>query len=134
MCENEQRPAARKPFEPLGEGFARKGQTIYVRLRLNGKLTWRSTGTNKLAQARKWREKWDNEQWNEKHGIESKGVTLQQSRVTIEELIDGYVEAGCPIIRKRSLKPKSPRTIQGENTASALCGNSSAGCRPSAWP
>ena len=91
-----------------------RARTIYVRLRLNGKLTWRSTGTNKLAQARKWREKWDNEQWNEKHGIESKGVTLQQSRVTIEELIDGYVEAGCPIIRKRSLKPKSQRTIQGE--------------------
>ena len=114
MDETEHRPTARQAFEPLGEGFARKGQRIYVRLRLNGKLTWRSTGTNKLAQARKWREKWDNEQWNEKHGIESKGVTLQQSRLTIEELIDDYVEAGCPIIRKRSLKPKAPRTIQGE--------------------
>jgi integrase len=114
MHDDEHRPATRQAFEPLGEGFARKGQKIYVRLRLNGKLTWRSTGTNKLAQARKWREKWDNEQWNEKHGIESKGVTLQQSRVTIEDLIDEYVEAGSPIIRKRSLKPKSPRTIQGE--------------------
>ena len=114
MDETEHRPTARQAFEPLGEGFARKGNKIYVRLRLNGKLTWRSTGTNKLAQARKWREKWDNEQWNEKHGIESKGVTLQQSRLTIEELIDEYVEAGCPIIRKRSLKPKAPRTIQGE--------------------
>jgi integrase len=101
-------------FEPLGEGFARKGQKIYARLQRNGKLTWRSTGTNKLAQSRKWREKWDNEQWNEKHGIESKGVTLQQSRVTIEELIGEYLEAGCPIIRKRSLKPKSERTIRGE--------------------
>ena len=114
MDETEHRPTARQAFESLGEGFARKGQKIYVRLRLNGKLTWRSTGTNKLAQARKWREKWDNEQWNDKHGIESKGVALQQSRLTIEELIDEYVEAGCPIIRKRSLKPQSPRTIQGE--------------------
>jgi hypothetical protein len=114
MRETEEQPAARQVFEPLGEGFARKDQKIYARVRLNGKLTWRSTGTNKLAQARKWREKWDNEQWNEKHGIESKGVTLQQSRVTIEELIGEYLEADCPIIRKRSLKPKSPRTIRGE--------------------
>jgi hypothetical protein len=49
MHETENHPAARQAFEPLGEGFARKGQKIYARLRLNGKLTWRSTGTNKLA-------------------------------------------------------------------------------------
>ena len=114
MPREQDQPRGRQKFKSLGEGFARKGQTIYVRLRLNGKLTWRSTGTSRLAQARKWREKWDNEQWNEKHGIESKGVTLQQSRVTIGELIDDYLEAGCPIIRKRSLKPKSQRTIRGE--------------------
>jgi integrase len=114
MRETEDQPAARQVFESLGESFARKGQKIYARLRLNGKRTWRSTGTNKLAQARQWREKWDNEQWNEMHGIESKGVTLQQSRVPIDELIDDYLEAGCPIIRKRSLQPKAQRTIQGE--------------------
>jgi hypothetical protein len=62
MRETEDQPAARQVFESLGEGFARKGQKIYARLRLNGKRTWRSTGTNKLAQARQWREKWDNEQ------------------------------------------------------------------------
>ena len=114
MPQEQDQPKGRQKFKSLGEGFARKGQTVYVRLRINGKLTWRSTGTSRLAQARKWREKWDNEQWNEKHGIESKGVTLQQSRVTVGELIDDYLEAGCPIIRKRSLKPKSQRTIRGE--------------------
>ena len=101
-------------FESLGEGFSLKGQRIYVRIRVNGKLTWRSTGTNKLAQARKWREKWDNERWNLKHGIESRGVVLQQSRMTVNQMIDEYVAAGQPIIFKRALKPKSARTIRGE--------------------
>ena len=39
---------------------------------------------------------------------------MRQSRVTVNELIDDYLQAGCPIIRKRSLKPKSQRTIQNE--------------------
>jgi integrase len=98
----------------LGEGLARKGQKIYACLRLNGKLTWRNTGTNELAQASKWREKWYNEQRNESDGIASKGRTLRQSRATVDELIDDYLQSGCPIIRKRSLKPKSQRTIQNE--------------------
>jgi len=34
--------------------------------------------------------------------------------VTVDELIDDYLQSGCPIIRKRSLEPKSPRTIQNE--------------------
>ncbi|MGH7968238.1 MAG: tyrosine-type recombinase/integrase, partial [Limisphaerales bacterium] len=64
--------------------------------------------------ARKWREKWDDDQSIEGRGIEPSGDTLRQSRVTIDELIDDYLEAGCPIIRKQSLKPKSQRTIQNE--------------------
>ena len=47
--ENKTSPRGGKKFKSLSEGFARKGQTIYVRLRLNGKLTWRSTGTSRLA-------------------------------------------------------------------------------------
>ena len=34
--------------------------------------------------------------------------------MNVGELIGDYLEAGCPIIRKRSLKPKSQRTIRGE--------------------
>jgi integrase len=67
-----------------------------------------------LAQARKWREKWASKQRNETDGIASKGRTLRQPRVTVDELIDDYLQSGCPIIRKRSLEPKSQRTIQNE--------------------
>jgi integrase len=114
MGKRKSRPGARQRSEPLGEGFARKGQKIYACLRLKGKLTWRNTGTNKLAQARKWREKWASKQRNETGGIASKGRALRQPRVTVDELIDDYLQSGCPIIRRRSLEPKSPRTIQNE--------------------
>lgn len=62
----------------------------------------------------KWRERWDHERWIESRVIEPGGDTLRQSRVTINELIDDYLEAGCPIIRQGALKPKSQRTIQNE--------------------
>jgi integrase len=63
---------------------------------------------------RKWRERWDHEHWIESRVIEPRGDTLRQSRVTINELIDDYLEAGCPMIRQGALKPKSQRTIQNE--------------------
>ena len=114
MGKRDNQSAARRVFEPLGEGFARKGGKIYARLRLNGKPTWRSAGTNKLAQARKWREKWDDDQSIERRVIEPSGDTPRQTGVTVNELIDDYLAAGCPIIRKQLLKPKSQRTIQNE--------------------
>jgi len=114
MGKRRSRPGARQRSKPLGEGFARKGQKIYACLRLKGKLTWRNTGTNTLAQARKRKEKWGSKQWNETDGIASKGRTLRQPRVTVDELIDDYLQSDCPIIRKRSLEPKSQRTIQNE--------------------
>ena len=39
----------KKPvFEPLGEGFARKGNRIYYRDQRNGRATWISTKTNHM--------------------------------------------------------------------------------------
>jgi len=74
MGKRKSRPGARQRSAPLGEGVARKGQKIYACLRVKGKLTWRNTGTIKLAQARKWREKWASKQGNETDGIASKGL------------------------------------------------------------
>jgi hypothetical protein len=65
-------------FERIGESIYRKGGAIYVRVRLNGKLNWRSTGTDNPAEARKWLQKWRSEEWMERHGIEAKGVVLHR--------------------------------------------------------
>jgi len=71
------------PFERLGECLYRKGVTIYARLRVNGKKTWRSTGTSEPREARAWLKKWRNDDWLLKNGIEPKGVVLQRQRVEV---------------------------------------------------
>ena len=98
-------------FERLGKCLYRKGGAIYVRARLNGKLTWRSTGTNEPAEARKWFKKWQHDGWLIASGIEPKGVVLQRKRVAVQEIIDAYVKADCPT---RKMRPKSPYTVKNE--------------------
>lgn len=100
-------------FERLGESLYRKGGVgvIYARVRLNGKQTWRSTGTSEPREARAWLKKWKSEEWMEEHGLESKGVMLHRKRVTVGELIDAYMDAGMPT---RKMRPKRPVTITNE--------------------
>lgn len=99
------------PFERLGQCLYWKSGKIVARVRVNGKLTWRSTGTDKPAEARKWLAKWKTEEWQEQNGIEAKGVVLHRQRVTVGELIDAYVSAGMPT---RKMRPKRPATMAGE--------------------
>jgi integrase len=100
-------------FERLGECLYRKGGAIYARLRVNGKLTWRSTGTSEPREARAWLKKWRNDGWLLKNGIEPKGIVLHRTRVTVGELIDAYVAAGMPT---RKMRVKRPATIKSEQT------------------
>jgi integrase len=106
-----EREHARPVFERLGECLYRKGGAIYARVRVNGKLNWRSTGTDNPAEARKWLEKWRGEKWMQEHGIEAKGVVLHRQRVTVGELMDNYVRDG---MRTRKGRPKSPATLKNE--------------------
>ena len=98
-------------FERLGKCLYWKGGKIVARVRVNGKPTWRGTGTDNPAEARRWLKKWKNEEWMEEHGFESKGVVLHRERVTVGELIDAYIEAGMPT---RKMRPKRPTTIKTE--------------------
>ena len=103
---------SRSAFEEwLGRALYWRGGTISARVRVAGKLTWRSTGTANPKEARRWLKKWRSEEWMEQHGIEPKGVILHRSRVTVGELIDAYVEAGLPT---RKMRPKRPATITNE--------------------
>ena len=98
-------------FERLGECLYWKGDKIVARVRVNGKPTWRSTGTDNPAEARRWLKKWRSEEWMEEHGFESKGVVLHRARLTVGELIDVYIKAGMPT---RKMRPKRPATIKNE--------------------
>jgi integrase len=104
---------AKLTFERLGESLYRKGGVgvIYARVRVNGKLTWRSTGTETPADARKWLAKWHKDDWLLKNGIEVKGVLLQRQRVTVQEIVDAYLKAGCPT---RTMHSKSAYTVRNE--------------------
>lgn len=98
-------------FERIGKSLYRKGSAIYARIRINGRLTWRSTGTSEAREARKWLKKWDDEAWMLTNGFEPKGVTLHRERVTVGELVDSYIEAGCPT---RKMRTKAAPTITNE--------------------
>jgi integrase len=98
-------------FERIGECLYRKGGSIYARVRCNGKLTWRSTGTSEPREARQWLKKWKNDGWLLKNGIEVKGVVLQRQRTTVQEIVDAYLKAGCPT---RKMRSKSPCTVKNE--------------------
>ena len=98
-------------FERLGKCLYWKGGKIVARVRMNGKPTWRATGTDNPTEARKWLQKWKSEVWMESHGIEAKGVVLHRQRVTVSELIGAYVDAGMPT---RKMRRKSPYTVKNE--------------------
>lgn len=98
-------------FERLGKCLYWKGGKIVARVRVNGKPTWRSTGTESPEEARKWLKKWRSEEWMEQNGIEAKGVVLHRQRVTVTELIDSYIAAGMPT---RKMRPKRPATLTNE--------------------
>ena len=105
----------KKAFEPLGEGFARKGKRIYFRVQKCGKATWLSTGTDKLPLARRWKEKWVREQWLRESGLLPKQLSVPAANgITVNELLNIYAKAGHPIIQRRSSRPKAERSIRNE--------------------
>src|SRR5204863_3811574 len=111
------------------ECLYRKGGKIYARLRVNRKLTWRSTETNEPKDARAWLKKWRNDEWLLRNGIEPRGIVLQRERVTAGELIDAYIEAGCPT---KKMQAKSPTTVKNEkfflSPVRSYFGNKPAAC------
>jgi hypothetical protein len=117
---------------------AHRGTRIFAKLFLDGRWTWRSTKTDNPELARKWKENWDenrripklvhiaedssmksclqNQKTNEndntsgsEHGNSSKSLQL-----IVDQILDNYVAVGHPTIKKRRLKPKSPRSVRNE--------------------
>lgn len=105
-----------------------KRDRIVARVKVDGKLTWRSTKTSKLPKAKKWLESWDHEEWAARRGL-TQGARLILTpqkpdptpsasepgpTLTVNFFLDQYVAAGHPIVKKRAIKKKAPRSIWNE--------------------
>jgi integrase len=109
----EKKPKA-SAFERIGDSLYRRGGVIFARVRVNGRRTYRSTGTSEPKEARAWLRKWKHESFLLKAGLEPEGVTLHRERVTVGELLDAYDKAGCPT---RKMQQKATYTVRGERYA-----------------
>jgi integrase len=122
-------------FILIEPGLARKrnGNRIYARVRVAGKCTWKSTKTDDPELARKWKKKWEEKQWLQKQGYiarepesaepltaarnENGGASetkSEPSSLTVNKILDNYVAAGQPTVKKRKLKRKAPRSVENE--------------------
>jgi integrase len=98
-------------FERIDAGLYRRDGLIYARVRENGKRTWRGTGTDNLATARKLLKKWREEQVLKAHGIETAESSLARNRLTVAKVLDAYIVAGCPT---KKMHGKKAQTIERE--------------------
>src|SRR6266436_8468114 len=78
------RTALETPQKIDGEpGLYWRGGMIYARVRVDGKQTFRSTGADKIAGARKVLTKWREDAVLRQHGIEPKQAALERNRLTV---------------------------------------------------
>lgn len=125
-------------FHVVVPGLATKGNgtRLYARVRVGSKWTWRSTETDDIGLAEKWKEDWERKQWLAKQGFVEKEPSMtsvaakpvgngqtqhsqnterpDSASVTVSQALDNYVAADLPIIKKRRIKPKAPRSIRNE--------------------
>lgn len=100
----------------IGPSLYLRGKVIYARVRMDGVRTFRSTGTNDPATARKILKTWQQEMVLREHGIEPASHALERKKLTIDEVIDNYIEAGFP---NRKMQRKEQSTIDTETKAFA---------------
>ena len=103
--------------ERIGPGLYRRGDTIFARITVDGKRTWRSTETSDPATARKIFKEWRNQRALKSHGIELPVAALERNRLTVGKVLDAYITAKCPT---KKMRPKSPRTVETELRALRL--------------
>ncbi len=98
-------------FERMGCNLYRRSDLIYCRVWVEGKRTFRCTGTNDPATARKILKEWENNLVLQEHGIETRAMILERNRLTIGQVLKEYREAGFP---DRKMRKKTTATIEQE--------------------
>lgn len=96
------------------EGLYWRGGMIYARVRVDGKQTFRCTGTDKIAPARKVLAKWREDAVLRQHGIEPKQAALERNRLTVAAVLKEYVEFGFPDRKSRIKKTAATRENEGK--------------------
>lgn len=97
------------------QGLYWRGGMIYARVRVDGKQTFRSTGTDKVAVARKVQAKWREDAVLRQHGIEPKQAALERNRLTAAQVLKEYVEFGFPDRKSRIKKTVATRETEAKS-------------------
>jgi integrase len=114
--ETKRRTALETPQKIAGEpGLYWRGGMIYVRVRVEGKQTFRCTSTYKIAAARKVLAKWRDDAVLRQHGIEPKQAALERNRLTVAAVLKEYVEFGFPDRKSRIKKTAATRETEGKS-------------------
>jgi len=95
------------------QGLYWRGGMIYARVRVDGKQTYRCTGADKIAAARKVLAKWREDAVLRQHGIEPKQAALERNRLTVAQVLNEYVEIGFPDRKSRIKKTSTTRVTEG---------------------
>lgn len=98
-------------FERIGCNLYRRSDLIYCRVWVEGKRTFRCTGTNDPSTARKILKEWENNLVLQEHGIETRAMVLERNRLTVGQVLNDYKEANFP---DRKMRKKTPATIEQE--------------------
>src|SRR5438093_5401111 len=114
-------------FKMVGPSLATKGKgtRIFAKLFLDGRWTWRTTKTDNPELARKWKENWDENRriqklvnvpedssmtaclQNQKTDGNDNTLGLQHENspkpplLIVDQILDNYVAAGQPTVKKR---------------------------------
>ena len=114
--ETKQRTALVTPEKIEGEeGLYWRGGMIYARVRVDGKQTFRCTGSDKIAAARKVLAKWREDAVLRQHGIEPKQAALERNRLTVAAVLEEYVGFGFPDRKSRIKKTAATRETEGKS-------------------
>ena len=98
-------------FERIGCNLYRRSGLIYCRVWVEGKRTFRSTGTDDPATARKILKGWENDLVLQEHGIETRAMILERNRLSVGQVLKDYEEAGIP---DRKMRSKTAATVEQE--------------------
>ncbi len=98
-------------FERIGCNLYRRSGLIYCRVWVEGKRTFRCTGTDDATTARKILKEWENDLVLQEHGIETRAMILERNRLSVGQVLKDYVEAGFP---DRKMRSKTAATVQQE--------------------
>ena len=103
----------KRRFERIAPNLYRRGSGdwIYARVKVEGKMAWRSTETEDAETARKVLKEWREQQVLRRNGIEPPIAALERKRLTVTQAIDLYIAAKFP---DRKMRPKRPSTVKTE--------------------